>query len=72
MVNWGNSDAAVGVVALPVLYTGCAMPASDGGTGAGTTTAAGVIAAPATSGGGNGGVNLGKNVAAAGEVALPL
>lgn len=59
VVKSGNHDAAVGDVALPVLYCGCTTPASDGGTGAGATISGGVIASP-TTGGGKSGVKVGR------------
>jgi hypothetical protein len=55
VVNFGNTLAAVGTVALPLLYCGCTIPANDGGTGAGWITAGTLIAVP-TGGGGNGAV----------------
>jgi hypothetical protein len=71
VVKAGNSEAAVGAVALPLLYWGCTTPASDGGTAAGTIGGVVVIEVP-SAGGGKGGVNVGSSDAAVGEVALPL
>jgi hypothetical protein len=60
VVNAGKTLAAVGAIALPVLYCGCTTPASDGGTGAGAT--AGPTNGPAGTvpiGGGVGGGKVG-------------
>lgn len=59
-MNCGNQLAAVGEVALPVLYFGCTSPAIDGGTAAAAT--AGPTSGPTGTvpiGGGVGGGNVG-------------